>query len=50
VYVHQEDKDSICRELNLDSLHFNRVLHRAKQRFRDLMVAAERRQKMRLLE
>ena len=50
VYVHQEDKDSVCRELNLDSLHFNRVLHRAKQRFRDLMVAAERRQKMRLLE
>lgn len=50
VYVHQEDKDSICRELNLDSLHFNRVLHRAKQRFRALMVAAERRQKMRLLE
>jgi RNA polymerase sigma-70 factor, ECF subfamily len=50
VYVLQEDKECICRALNLDALHFNRVLHRAKLRFRDLLVAAERRQKMRLLE
>lgn len=37
LYVHDEDKQEICRALELDSLHFNRVLHRAKKRFRKVL-------------
>lgn len=36
-YVEDEDKEEICRVLGLDSLHFNRVLFRAKKRFRKLL-------------
>jgi RNA polymerase sigma-70 factor (ECF subfamily) len=36
-YVAEEDKDDICADLGLSSLHFNRVLFRARQRFRDLL-------------
>jgi RNA polymerase sigma-70 factor (ECF subfamily) len=38
VYVRDEDKDEICARLGIDSTHFNRVLFRAKQRFRELLV------------
>jgi RNA polymerase sigma-70 factor (ECF subfamily) len=41
-YVGEEDKGRICADLGLDSLHFNRVLHRARFRFKQLV---ERRQK-----
>lgn len=36
-YVYDEDKAVICQALGLDSLHFNRVLFRAKRRFRRLL-------------
>ncbi len=42
-YIQDEDKAAICAALNVDSLHFNRVLFRAKQRFRQLVLQAERR-------
>jgi RNA polymerase sigma-70 factor (ECF subfamily) len=35
-YIAEESKDSICARLALSSLNFNRVLHRAKERFREL--------------
>jgi RNA polymerase sigma-70 factor, ECF subfamily len=35
-YIEEEDKDQICGDLNLSSLHFNRVLHRARERYREL--------------
>ncbi|MEM1179515.1 MAG: sigma-70 family RNA polymerase sigma factor [Acidobacteriota bacterium] len=35
-YLREEDKESICKDLGLSSLHFNRVLHRARQRYRRL--------------
>jgi RNA polymerase sigma-70 factor (ECF subfamily) len=38
-YVAEEDKDRICCDLGLSSLHFNRVLFRARQRFRELLLA-----------
>jgi RNA polymerase sigma-70 factor (ECF subfamily) len=41
VYLLDEDKEAICTALGVDSLHFNRVLFRAKQRFRELLVRAE---------
>jgi RNA polymerase sigma-70 factor, ECF subfamily len=50
VYVQDQDKEEICRALGLDSLHFNRVLHRAKQRFRQLLLHADRRAQLRLVD
>ena len=37
-YVIEEDKESLCTALGLDSLHFNRVLFRARQRFKELFL------------
>lgn len=39
-YLQQEDKASICAALDLSDLHFNRVLYRAKKRFRELLEAS----------
>lgn len=36
-YLSEEPKDSICTSLGLDRDHFDRVIHRARQRFRELM-------------
>lgn len=35
-YIKEEDKKAICQALALDDLHFNRVLHRARHRFKAL--------------
>jgi RNA polymerase sigma-70 factor (ECF subfamily) len=35
-YIEEEDKDQICGDLKLSGLHFNRVLHRARERYREL--------------
>ncbi len=43
-YVGDEDKEAICADLGLDSLHFNRVLFRARQRFKELLERAQKRQ------
>ena len=40
-YIADEAKEDICRDLELSDLHFNRVLFRARQRYRELF---ERRQ------
>lgn len=42
-YVGEEDKETLCADLGLDSLHFNRVLFRARQRFKDLLARFEKR-------
>lgn len=49
LYLRDEDKDDICKALDVDTTHFNRVLFRAKQRFRELLVRADRRNKLRLV-
>jgi len=36
-YVAEEEKGTICSDLGLDTLHFNRVLFRARQRFKELL-------------
>lgn len=36
-YVAEEEKESLCADLGLDSLHFNRVLFRARQRFKETL-------------
>jgi RNA polymerase sigma-70 factor, ECF subfamily len=35
-FIKEEDKEKICADLDLTSLHFNRVLSRALKRFKDL--------------
>lgn len=35
--VHEEDKFALCREYGLTSEHFDRVLHRARVRLRELL-------------
>lgn len=37
-YLAEDDKEEICRDLDLSTLHFNRVLYRARQRFRELVL------------
>jgi RNA polymerase sigma-70 factor, ECF subfamily len=39
-YIADDDKEQICADLGLTSLHFNRVLHRARERFRELYEQA----------
>lgn len=41
-YVADEDKASICARLQLSTEHFDRVLHRARKRFRALLAASAR--------
>ena len=38
-YIAEEDKHAICEDLELSSLHFNRVLHRARRRYKQLYEA-----------
>ncbi|MFC4309774.1 RNA polymerase sigma factor [Steroidobacter flavus] len=38
-YLDEEDKEEICRSLQLTTLHFDRVIHRARQRMRALLEA-----------
>ena len=37
-FIAEDEKEDICRDLNLTSLHFNRVLHRAKLRYKELYL------------
>ena len=39
-YLEDQDKSLICEALGVDSAHYNRVLFRAKQRFRELVERA----------
>jgi RNA polymerase sigma-70 factor, ECF subfamily len=41
-YIAEDEKESICRDLGLTSLHFNRVLFRARERYRELYEEATR--------
>ena len=36
-YLRDEDKATLCHDLGLSDEHFNRVLHRARERFRALL-------------
>jgi RNA polymerase sigma-70 factor (ECF subfamily) len=39
-YIADDDKEQICADLGLTSSHFNIVLHRARERFRELYKQA----------
>lgn len=38
-YLEEEEKDALCARLGLSAEHFNRVVHRARERFRALLEA-----------
>jgi RNA polymerase sigma-70 factor (ECF subfamily) len=38
--VHEEDKSDICNDLGLDTTHFNKILYRARLRFKELSRAS----------
>ncbi len=38
-YILDQDKSAVCQALDLDSVHFDRVISRARKRFRALIVA-----------
>jgi RNA polymerase sigma-70 factor (ECF subfamily) len=42
-YLAEHDKEQICEDLGLTSLQFNLVLHRARERYRELYERAMRR-------
>jgi RNA polymerase sigma-70 factor (ECF subfamily) len=48
-YVWEEDKQSICNGLGVDSVHFNRVLYRARQRLKSSIEASERRSQFKVV-
>jgi len=49
-YLKDEDKAAICEKLGIDSAHYNRVLFRAKQRFRELLASAAARGRLHVIE
>lgn len=38
-YLHDEDKDAICRDFNLSSNSFNKIISRARQRLKERLSA-----------
>ena len=42
-YIAEDEKEAICRDLRSASLHFNRVLFRARERYRELYLEALKR-------
>jgi len=48
-YVTEEDKDSICERLGVDGTHFNRVLHRARQRLKDVAMRQAARDRLQVV-
>ena len=36
-YLEEQDKDAVCQRLGLSGEHFNRVVHRARERFCELL-------------
>ena len=48
-YVREEDKESICKRLGINGVHFNRVLYRARQRLKSVIEAEDRRSHFRVV-
>ncbi len=49
-YIAEEDKDRIAADHGLTSLQFNRVLHRARQRYKELFLERTGRQRAAFVE
>lgn len=49
-YLDEEDKQSICASLGLSDKHFNRVIFRARERFRELLIKHQKRSQFRVVK
>lgn len=49
-YVKDEDKKTICNDMALDSAHFNRVLFRARQRLKEVVLRADMRSRLQVVK
>ena len=49
-YLEDQDKSAICEALGVDSAHYNRVLFRAKERFRELLTTAAPKRGLKLVD
>jgi RNA polymerase sigma-70 factor (ECF subfamily) len=49
-YLEDQDKSAICEALAVDSAHYNRVLFRAKERFRELLTNAASQRGLKLVD
>ncbi|MGI9289098.1 MAG: RNA polymerase sigma factor [Pseudomonadales bacterium] len=49
-YLDEEDKQSICNALGLTDKHFNRVIFRARERFKELLLKHEKRSNFRVVK
>ena len=47
-HLQEQDKEVICKDLGLDSLQFNRVLFRARERFKEIVL--QKQPSLRLIE
>lgn len=45
VYLREEEKETVCRELGLDPGHYNQLLFRARQRLRELWEKNDKRRR-----
>lgn len=50
VYVYEEERSRVCRDLGLTPEHFNRVIHRARDRFRVLLSRIDQEEGLRVVE
>jgi len=48
LYITQQDRQEICQELGIAPDHLRRVVHRAKQRLKSLLLEAEQRDQLAL--
>lgn len=48
-YLCEEDKRTICAALRISEKHFNRVIYRARERFKALLLKREKRDSVRVL-
>lgn len=48
-YVKEQEKEEICEKIGVDGSHFNRVLYRARQRLRDLLLREAARGQLRVV-
>lgn len=49
-YLEDQEKGAICEALGVDSAHYNRVLFRAKERFRELLTTAASQRGLKLVD
>jgi len=45
-YLSDESKEEVCRQLGVEPQHFHQVLHRARERLRELWDRAEKRRRL----